>query len=238
MAAVGQLAAGIIHEVGNPVAAISGAIDSIRRQQASSPGVTTANTGTAAENVDIIASQINRLADLTREISEFAAPPTAERHLLDLNQLVRSGVNLLRFDPRWRDIEVQLSLNHNVPAILGSADQLTQVLFNLLMNAADACENLTNRKPSIEVSTFPEKGHVCMTVADNGCGMDDDVKSHAFDPFFSTKAPGKGIGLGLGLCRNLIEEHGGRCQIETRAGAGTTIQVCLPVDGGAEESVS
>jgi len=238
MAAVGQLAAGIIHEVGNPVAAISGAIDSIRRQQASSPGATAAVTDADAESVDIIASQINRLADLTREISEFAAPPTPERRLLDLNQLVRSGVNLLRFDPRWRDIMVQLSLDHNIPAIHGSADQLTQVLFNLLMNAADACENLPDRKPSIDVSTFPENGQVCMTVADNGCGMDDDVEAHAFDPFFSTKAPGKGIGLGLGLCRNLIEEHGGNCDIETRAGAGTTIQVCLPVDGGAEESVS
>ena len=229
MASIGHLAAGIIHEVGNPIAAISGAVDTIRRSYQSNSSADGDGADTTRQNIDLITRQIERLSNLTREISEFASPKVSEYRLMDINQLARDSVNLLRFEPRWSRTNVRLSLGPNVPAIKGSADQLTQVVFNLLMNAADACEQVEDREPVIEVSTFLNGNKVFLCVSDNGRGMDEKTRDRAFEPFFSTKPPGKGIGLGLGICQDIISEHGGTCRIESEPGRGTTIKISLPV---------
>jgi two-component system sensor kinase FixL len=237
MASIGQLAAGIIHEVGNPVAAISGAVDTIRRHYQSEPDTKIAGHDATRENIELITRQIERLSNLTREISEFASPKVSEHRLMDINQLARDSVNLLRFEPRWSSTKVNLTLGSNVPAIKGSADQLTQVVFNLLVNAADACEQAEERESRIEVSTRLKGNQVCLFVTDNGCGMDETVKARAFEPFFSTKPQGRGIGLGLGICQEIVGEHGGTCQIESELNRGTTVAICLPIGDGIKEQV-
>jgi two-component system sensor kinase FixL len=231
MASVGHLAAGIIHEVGNPVAAISGAVDTIRRHYQTDPSAGVNAADSTRENIDLIGKQIGRLSNLTREISEFTSLRASEYRVLDINQLARDAVKLLRFEPRWSSTRMTLSLEPNVPAVKGSADQLTQVLFNLLMNAADACEKVEDREAEIEVGSYPHNNGVCLFVTDNGCGMDEKTRERAFEPFFSTKAPGEGIGLGLGICEEIVSEHGGSCQIESEPGRGTTMKIFLPVAG-------
>jgi signal transduction histidine kinase len=237
MASIGQLAAGIIHEVGNPVAAISGAVDTIRRHYQSEPDTKIAGHDATRENIELITRQIERLSNLTREISEFASPKVSEHRLMDINQLARDSVNLLRFEPRWSSTKVNLTLGSNVPAIKGSADQLTQVVFNLLVNAANACEQAEERESRIEVSTRLKGNQVCLFVTDNGCGMDETVKARAFEPFFSTKPQGRGIGLGLGICQEIVGAHGGTCQIESELNRGTTVAICLPIGDGIKEQV-
>jgi signal transduction histidine kinase len=125
---------------------------------------------------------------------------------------------------------LRLELDHYLPAIHGVADQLTQVIMNLLINAMDALEPVTDRQAAIVISTRVEGGRVCMTVEDNGPGMEKDVAERAFDAFFTTKPAGKGTGLGLSLCYSIMQNHGGSIEIESTPGKGTRVQVFFPIN--------
>ena len=227
MAAIGALAAGVAHEIGNPIAAISGlAQEMAERREA---GLALCGGNCCEEcRPDLIQAQAERLAAITREIQEFASPQPAEPQLLDLNAQLRSAASLIRYDKRLRGVELRLELDHNLPAIHGVADQLTQVIMNLLINAMDALEPLADRQPTVVVSTRMEGGRACMTVADNGMGMEKEVLERAFEAFFTTKPAGKGTGLGLSLCYSIMKSHGGSIEIDSAPGAGTQVNVYFP----------
>jgi PAS domain S-box-containing protein len=233
MAAIGHLAAGILHEVGNPIAAISGSIQAIHAAHdevscfASACPVHDDNTN----YLNMIEEQVNRLSTITREIADFASPRPRELELLDLNSLIRSTANLMRYDKRLKKIELQLDLDIDLPAVMGVADQLTQVFMNLIINAVDAC-GAQSREGYIRISSslLPDVVHV--VVQDNGCGMEPHTIEHAMDAFFTTKPAGKGTGLGLSLCNSIIAKLNGRMQIESKPGKGTSVHVYLPLDGG------
>jgi two-component system NtrC family sensor kinase len=226
MAAIGALAAGVAHEIGNPIAAISGIVQEMNDLHTSGACA----HPKAACKPGMIQRQIQRLAMITREISEFASPRRAEPELLDLNGLVRSTGNLIHYDKRLRRVELQLDLDDQLPAIHGIADQLVQVIMNLLINAVDALEDVDNRVPTIIISTRVVDDRVCMAVEDNGHGMDVSTAARAFDAFFTTKSAGKGTGLGLPLCYSIAKEHGGAIEIESVPGKGTRVQVFLPMN--------
>jgi nitrogen fixation negative regulator NifL len=232
IAAIGQLAAGIIHEVGNPVAAIHGAVESMRMSLIDDvkPGPDRAVSGEVRELLDTLAQQVSRLTDITREVSEVATPRVSEWQWLDLNEIVRGAVRLLRYDPRLDGIALDLDLDSQLPAVFGSPDQLTQVIFNLLVNAEDACEGLGKGKGVIRVETRPGEAGVRMYVCDNGFGMDDPALARAFEAYFTTKDSGDGLGLGLSLCRSIVAEHGGTCSIASSPAKGTTVTVDLPLN--------
>jgi signal transduction histidine kinase len=229
MAAIGALAAGVAHEIGNPIAAISGIAQDMEARRNEGLGLC-ANEHCRPCRPDLIQAQIERLAAITREISEFASPQQAEPQLLDLNAQLRSSASLVRYDKRLRRVELRLELDHYLPAIHGVADQLTQVIMNLLINAMDALEPVTDRQAAIVISTRVEGGRVCMTVEDNGPGMEKDVAERAFDAFFTTKPAGKGTGLGLSLCYSIMQNHGGSIEIESTPGKGTRVQVFFPIN--------
>lgn len=226
MAAIGALAAGVAHEIGNPIAAISGIVQEMNDLHTSGA---CAHPNPACKP-GMIQRQIQRLALITREISEFASPRRADPELLDLNGLVRSTGNLIHYDKRLRRVELQLDLDDQLPAIYGIADQLVQVIMNLLINAVDALEDVDNRVPTIVISTRAGDGRVCLAVEDNGHGMDDLTAARAFDAFFTTKSAGKGTGLGLPLCYSIVREHGGTIEIDSVPGRGTRVQVFLPMN--------
>jgi two-component system sensor kinase FixL len=232
IAAMGQLAAGIVHEVGNPAAAISGAVSALRhRQRSGKDGIGT--DATVVRNLDLIAEQSDRLAAMTREISDFARPRETRRSLLDLNQIVRGAVSIMRFDPRVQDAELVLDLDPELPALHASQDQLTQVVLNLVLNAADACEERADEASRIDVRTLRADSGALLMVSDNGVGMDAETIQHAMDPYFSTKGQERGMGLGLALCHDIVTEHGGEISIQSMPGAGTTVRVRLLLDGEA-----
>lgn len=223
MAAVGALAAGVAHEIGNPIAAMSGVLQEMVEDQKA--GIHT--EGEKNIKLDLLKTQIQRLSAITREISGFAAPQPVERQLLDLNGLVRKTVGLMEYDRRMQPVKLRLELYSQLPAIYGVADQLTQVIMNLLINAADALESVKGRAPEITVRTEVSNGNVRLTVTDNGCGMDSETLSRAFEAFFTTKS--RGTGLGLPLCHSLITEHGGTIEAESTPDQGTRVYISLPL---------
>jgi PAS domain S-box-containing protein len=232
MAAIGQLAAGILHEVGNPIAAISGSLQAIQSVYHEVPcsGESCPVGKDVIMHLGLIEEQVNRLAGITREIADFASPRPGERELLDFNSLIKGTANLLRYDNRFRNVDVQLDLDGGLPAMEGVADQLIQVIMNLLINAVDACEMGEVKEPVIRIQTALEEGRIHLQVMDNGCGMDEVTLARAMDAFYTTKPAGKGTGLGLSLCSAIVSKHQGFITLESRLGQGTCIHLYLPVE--------
>ena len=225
MAAVGSLAAAVAHEINNPIAAIAGIAQSMRDTARSGP----AATGKAESQLaDLILEQTRRIATISRQIAELTAPHSPEPELLDLNTLVQSTCSFLAYDRRFRNIDLVLELDSGIPAVTAIADYLTQVLMNLLINAADALENVAGRKPAIHIATRPDQRGVLLQVRDNGHGMNEAVLARAFEESYTTKPATKGRGLGLFLCKALIEDCGGRIELESTPNVGTTALVHLP----------
>jgi two-component system, NtrC family, sensor kinase len=233
MAAIGSLAAGVAHEIGNPIAAISGIAQAMSERRSVSMDSCADCQSPNDCNPELIQTQIKRLAAITREISDFASPRQAEPQLLDLNGLLRSTSSLIRYDKRLQRVTLQLELDNQLPAVYGIADQLTQVIMNLLINAMDAMEGVNERIPTITISTRVAGDRICLTVADNGHGMEEEVLRRACEAFYTTKPAGKGTGLGLSLCYSIIQTHGGSLELDSASGVGTSVQVFLPLDESA-----
>ena len=231
MAAIGQLAAGILHEVGNPIAAIAGATAELRAITDQSGNLSTSlQDESVSQNVRLIDEQTSRLAKITREIADFASPKPRQRELLDLNGLLRSTAQILSYDKRFRDTEMDIQLDKNLPAIVAVSDQLTQVFMNLLINAIDASQNEESNQSYILIQSQMHGDQVHVIIKDRGEGVSKDLLDHLTEPFFTTKPEGKGTGLGLSLCSTIIKAHGGELGIESEIGKGTTVHVYLPID--------
>ena len=225
MATVGSLAAAVAHEINNPLSAIIGVAQNIvdlreehgcqERMQCCQP--------------ELILEQARRVMHITRHISEFSVPQSPDPELVDLNMLVRSTANFVSFDRRFRLLALVQDLDPGLPAVRAVPDHLTQILMNLLINAADASLDRPDGGGRIMVSTRREGDRVRVSVADNGIGMDAQTLARVFDEYFSTKPAGKGTGLGLSLCKTLIEQAGGAIHLTSEAGVGTTASVDLPV---------
>ena len=224
MAAVGALAAGVAHEIGNPIAAMSGVLQEMVNEQGSSQHKTNADWG---GKLTVLQAQIQRLSAITREISGFAAPQPLERHLLDLNGLIRTTAGLMGYDKRMHRVKLHLDLDNQLPAIYGVADQLTQVIMNLLINAADALGSTENIDREIILLSRVVDGNVCLTVTDNGSGMETETIHRAFEAFYTTKSTG--TGLGLSLCYSILNGHGGTIEITSTPNVGTQVKICLPL---------
>jgi two-component system NtrC family sensor kinase len=233
MAAIGTLAAGVSHEIGNPIAAISGiAQQMIDRRTGSGHACAGADCNDCRP--DLIHAQAQRLAAITREIAEFASPRAVEPQLLDLNAQLRSTSSLIRYDKRLEGVALELDLDSQLPAVYGVADQLTQLIMNLLINAMDALDGgVAGGVPTIVVSTRADATRAIVTVADNGHGIDAATLERVFEAFFTTKPAGKGTGLGLSLCYAIAKRHGGSIEIDSAPGAGTRVVVALPLTDDA-----
>lgn len=235
MAEIGLIAAGIIHEVGNPIAAIAGMVSELSEE---------ARQGKAAwslsgkEHLKLIGDQVERLAGITREISDFVRTRPGVVELFDFNALIRRTVRLVQYDSRWRAIRLELELDPTLPALLGIQDQLAQVLMNLLVNAGDAVEAESPESRRVTVRSENRGTHVHLLVRDTGHGMSAAAKRHAFDSFFTTKPEGKGTGLGLTLCQMIVTAHRGEIAIDSDVGRGAAIHVSLPVPGQADTLAS
>lgn len=225
MAAVGSLAAAVAHEINNPLAAIVGVAQAIDQECKSSHCAVYG----AGCHPEMILEQAKRVMQITRQISEFSVPQSPEPELLDLNGLLRSTCNFVRFDRRFRLLEMILELEPSLPAVFGTADHLVQVAMNLLINAADALEGKQDEPPRIRVVTGLRGGQIFLDVVDNGAGISPAHLDQVFVERFSTKPPGRGSGLGLALCRSLVRKMGGDIVIGSIWGKGTTVTVTLPV---------
>lgn len=223
MTAVKSLAAGVAHEIGNPLETISlvaQAIVDAKDKCCESKGVHC--------NPQLILDQTRRIGRITREISNFTTPSVPDSRPQNLNELIRGISNFIRYDRRYRLTELALELDPRIPAVFLVADQFTQVILNLLINAADACESCGNGTAQVVVRTERLDAGVGVRVIDNGCGMDQDTLNHAFDAFYTTKSSDRGSGLGLVVCKSIIEASGGTMRLTSEEQIGTSVEIFLP----------
>lgn len=224
MASIGALAAGVLHEIGNPIAAIDGLAHAMRDERDAG----TLRFDNALCDPELVLRETARLRDITRRIAGLAAPPSREEMLLNLNELVTNALLLARFDPRIQGVPIDAQLDPQLPAVLGVGDLLLQLMLNLLVNAADATRAQSERQPLILVKTSHKGELVTVTVADNGAGMRADTLARALDPSCDAPCGGQGAGLGLPMCVHIAQQHSGRLRIESTPGAGTTATLSLP----------
>lgn len=227
MAAVGSLAAAIGHEVSNPIAAIAGVAQFIVDE-------TSRDDRPSSRSVNEFASQIlgqtERISRIMRKMATLTAPHPPDAEMLDLNALIQSTCGFIGYDKRFRGVEFEFDLHHDLPAITAVADHLTQVLMNLLINAADAMDHATEAGArKIRIATSVVADGVVIAVSDNGRGMSPEVLARAFDESFSTKSAGKGRGLGLFVCKTLMEESGGSIALASVPNDGTVAKLHLPL---------
>ncbi len=214
LAEVGQLAASLAHEIKNPLAGISGAIQVIR------DGMRDDNPHRPV--IREILGQINRLDAAVKDLLIFAKPKPPTLQPCDLNTVISRLVKLLRGTSAFRRVQVVFQPVH-VPLVPADENQIEQLIINLLVNAAHACESNGGR---IDVSLSSESDRVRLVVADTGEGMDEKTSQRAFEPFFTTKA--RGTGLGLSICRKIIDAHGASISLSSARGEGTQVTVDFP----------
>ena len=222
MAAVGALAAAVAHEVNNPINAISGIAQSTLEaiQSERLP-----DSETLRERALMTIGQAERIGGIMRQLADLSAPRSADPELLNINDLAQATCNLIRYDQRFRGIDLAIELDRDIPAVRAISDHLTQVLMNLLINASDAMEGVADRKPTVRVSTQKIDGEIALSISDNGQGMDTAILSRAFDQSFTTKPAGKGRGIGLHLCKTLVEAAGGSIELQSKQGSGTVVRI-------------
>lgn len=225
MAAVGSLAAAVAHEINNPLAAIVGLAESLVNDRTKSDVL----RRRADSQIDLILEQARRVMTITRQIGEFSLQRPLVPAFVDLNTLIRSTCTFISFDKRFRGVTLTQDLASDLPALHVVSDHIVQVLMNLLINAADALEGQDVPAPTIVVGSFREETSVVLTVVDNGPGIASDMLPRVFDPHFTTKPPGRGSGLGLSLCRNLIEQDGGTIAVFSVYGQGASVRIALPI---------
>jgi two-component system NtrC family sensor kinase len=228
MAAVGSVAAAVAHEIGNPLDAIAGIAQHSLEELTSGERP---DADTLVANARLTLAQAERISQIVRQISDLGSPRSPDPELFDANELVRSTCSFLRYDKRLRPVDLQAEVDPSLPAVHAVPDHLTQVLMNLLINAADALDEVQGRRRTIRVTTRAESGAFVLTVWDNGHGMTPEVLGKAFEESFTTKPAGKGRGIGLSLCRALVESAGGTIDLESVPGQGTTAVVRLPLGG-------
>lgn len=221
MAAVGSLAASVAHEINNPLSAIIGVAEALVEGAG--------NRKSEAYDANLILVQARRVMQITRQISEFAVPQSLEPALVDINGLIRSTCNFVSFDQRFQRVELLQRLDANLPAVMAVADHLVQILMNLLINAVDALDGKSEGVSIIEIVTGAKDGNVLIEIKDNGAGIPEAIVDKVFIEHFTTKAPGRGSGLGLALCRSLIRGMGGEISLASIEGEGTTASVQLPL---------
>jgi two-component system NtrC family sensor kinase len=218
LASVGLLAAGIAHELNNPLTGVL-TFSTLMRKKAP-PG------SPEAEDLDLVIRETKRCAAIIRRLLDFAREKTPEKKFADLNRLVEETVRLVERPAHLADIGIRLELDPALPPVWMDLDLIKQVLMNMLVNAQHAIDH----KGSITVRTraLPEK--VEISIIDTGCGIAEKDLPRIFDPFFTTKGVGKGTGLGLSVSHGIVEAHGGSIEVTSAVGEGSTFRVYLPLE--------
>lgn len=216
LAAMGTLAAGVAHEVNNPLASISSLVQMMRSEEG--------HNVETRERLNLISTQIDRIKQVTQDMTNFARSRPAAKANVDVNDVIRTALRLASFDKEFQNLEVVTDLGGDLPAVFADEDQLQQVFLNLFLNARDAMA----KGGSLEITTSSERDQILVNIADTGVGIDAAVAPQIFDPFYTTKPAGKGTGLGLAVCYGIVTGHGGRIEVAANEPSGTRFTVILP----------
>ena len=224
MESIGTLAAGIAHEVGNPLASISAIAQVIHR---------TSEDSFVKEKIELIKSQVTRISKIIRDLVDFSRPSNYELNLTDVNHNIAEAVNITRVGAKAKDINFEFKKNDKLPLLPLVADQIEQVFINILLNAVDSyAEPIAEGKKDkkISITTELKDDFVFVTFSDNGSGIKEENLIKIFEPFFTTKKEGRGTGLGLWVSYGIVKSFQGDITVKSKLGEGTTFVISLPTN--------
>jgi PAS domain S-box-containing protein len=214
LAAVGQLAASIAHEINNPLYAARNSLYLLEDE------LTPDHPG--APFLAIARDELGRIAGIIERMRDFYRPPRGEQSLCDLNRLAEETLAVASLNTRHNAIQLRFDPTLDLPPVLANGDQLRQVLLNLLLNALDA----TPEAGTVTVRTKANPGMALLEISDTGVGIPPELREHLFEPFFTTKPTG--TGLGLSISAHIVTQHHGQIDVESTPGKGSTFRVALP----------
>ncbi len=216
LTALGQMAAGVAHEIGNPLSSLAARLALVERRP---------EPDYVRDSVRLLRTQIERIRRIVHGISLFARSREQEFSVWCLNDVVTDTLEIARLDRRVQQVGLETRLDRQLPTVRGVRDQMTQVLLNLVLNAAEA----SPPGGEVLIETAERDGKVELSVRDQGVGISQAGRARLFEPFFSTKP--KGTGLGLSICYSLVNAHGGSIEVASEEGRGSTFTVVLPPAG-------
>ena len=232
MESIGLLAAGIAHEVGNPLTSISSLVQVIQR---------TTTDDFTQEKMELIKSQISRISRIIRDLVDFSRRSSYEVQLTDVNKSIREAVEIVRVGKKATGISFRVDLDEALPLLPLVPDQIDQVFINILINAVDAIHSehhasraMPHKRAEIIVRSWLDDEQISVTIEDTGKGIPEDALPKIFEPFFTTKKVGEGTGLGLWVSYGLIKSFKGTISVASTEGKGTTFAITLPQQSSLE----
>jgi two-component system NtrC family sensor kinase len=230
LASVGLLAAGIAHELNNPLTGILTFAHLLRKKMPEG--------SQEAEDLDLVIRETKRCAAIIRRLLDFAREKVPENKYTDLNRVIEDTARMIERPAHLSNIEIIMDLDPDLPKVWADADQIKQVIMNILVNAQHAIEGgggitVRTRPCPKPVSAEPGGQPVPMveiSIIDAGCGIPEKNLKRIFDPFFTSKEVGKGTGLGLSVSHGIVRAHGGAIKVESKVGEGSTFRIYLPVE--------
>ncbi len=223
LASIGRLAAGVAHEINNPLTGVLTFASLMRTKK----NMDEQDIG----DLDVIIRETTRVREIVRGLLDFARESPSIQQPLQINEVIANTLRLVRSQKDFRKVTIQERLAENLPLVRGDKNQLQQVVLNLSLNACEAMEG----GGTLTITTAAENGRVILRVADSGHGIKPELLDRIFEPFFTTKPVGKGTGLGLSVTYGIIQRHGGTIEIESAEGAGTTFTITLPAADAATD---
>lgn len=230
MSSVGVLATGIAHEINNPLTSIAGCAEALLRRLVDAPTILDEDMKVFPPYLETIVREAYRCKDIINHLLSFGRKTDGIPSRVDINSVLVEIVELLGHQARYQQIPVFSNLHLGLPRVMGDSSALRQVFMNLLVNALQSIEE----SGQIEVTTAKaDEEMVSITIRDTGCGMPQAIVDRIWEPFFTTKEVGQGIGLGLALTYNIVKEHGGKIEVESSEGEGSHFKVLLPTYNGS-----
>ena len=221
MSAFGQMSAGVVHEIGQPLTSLLGLVelmldDPMDEEQ--------------RRQMETIQSELNRLKEMIIKFRSFSRAPEGKREVVDVNRVLEETHRLVEHQFRMKGIHYVMEEGEGLPPVRADRSGLQQVLVNLIINAMDALKEKPAGQGLVEVRSFAWDGRACISVSDNGPGIPEEIRGRIFDPFFTTKPAGEGTGLGLAIIHSIVHQHRGTVRMESDPASGTRFVIELPAD--------
>lgn len=232
LAAIGRLAAGVVHEINNPLATISACAESLESRVEEGAFGSSEDVADLHEYLGLIRSEAFRCKSITNGLLDFSRMRTGNRYPIDIAQIIKASANLISHQKRGEKIEIEFDMPKQVPHLNADEGQIQQAIIALSTNAIDAMPN----GGTLTFRVIAEESRTTIEVQDTGIGIAAEDLSKIFEPFFTTKEIGKGTGLGLAVCYGIITEHGGKLAVRSTLNVGTTFSIFLPLMPAARDS--
>ena len=226
LAAIGRLAAGIAHEINNPLTSVLNFAHLVKQKKT--------NDEEDIRDLNVIIEETNRVRKIVRELLDFARQSPSKKESLNINQILQQLIALITKQKEFRNIRFIENYDDKLRSFQADKNQIQQIFLNLLMNSVEAIP----QEGTITVTTISTNKNINIRITDTGCGIKEEVLTKIFDPFYTTKPVGKGTGLGLSVSYGIIQQYNGDIKCESKVGEGTTFLVNFPHDQSEHNKIS